>query len=108
MRDAEVVLVPSQWFEGLPLVILRSLSVGTPLLVSDIENFSEDVIGDGVGWSFETGDVRDLAGHLSMLAKYPERSAALRRAARTSYESRYSPQVDLVRLEDVYHELAGK
>lgn len=106
MRDAEVVLVPSQWFEGLPLVILRSLSVGTPLLVSDLENFSEDVVGDGVGWSFETGSTRDLARHLSILAKHPERSAALRSAARVSYESRYSPQVDLVRLENIYRDLS--
>lgn len=106
MRDAEVVLVPSQWFEGLPLVILRSLSVGTPLLVSDLENFSEDVVGDGVGWSFTTGDVSDLARHLSMIARDPERSAALRSAARASYESRYSPQVDLVRLETLYRELS--
>ena len=30
MRDAEAVLVPSEWYEGLPLVMLRSLAVGTP------------------------------------------------------------------------------
>lgn len=107
MRDAEVVLVPSQWYEGLPLVILRSLSVGTPLLVSDLENFSEDVIGDQVGWSFETGSVRDLAQHLSTIAARPERSEALRSRARRSYESRYSPTVDLERLETLYHDVSG-
>jgi len=107
MRDAEVVLVPSQWYEGLPLVILRSLAVGTPLLVSDLENFSEDVIADGVGWAFRTGDSDALAEQLTLVAKDPGRAAALRERARTSYLERYSPEVDLVRLEQVYRDVSG-
>ena len=107
MRQAEVVLVPSQWYEGLPLVILRSLAVGTPLLVSDLENFSQDIIGDGTGWAFPTGDANGLAAHLSSLAANRERAASLRLAARASYEARYSPTVDLARLEQVYAEVTG-
>lgn len=102
MRQAEVVVVPSQWYEGLPLVILRSLAVGTPLLVSDLENFSEDVVGDGTGWAFPTGDARGLAAQLALLGADPRRAAALRPVARASYEARYSPGVDLARLEQVY------
>ena len=107
MRDAEAVIVPSQWYEGLPLVILRSLAVGTPLLVSDLENISQDVLADGAGWSFRTGDSQNLARQLAVLAAEPERAAALRRAARDSYEARYSPTVDLVRLERVYTEVTA-
>ena len=102
MRDAEVVLVPSQWYEGLPLVILRSLAVGTPLLVSDLENFSQDVVADGTGWTFTVGDAASLADQLTMLAADPGRAASLRTAARSSYLERYSPEVDLARLERVY------
>jgi glycosyltransferase involved in cell wall biosynthesis len=107
MRDAEVVLVPSQWYEGLPLVILRSLAVGTPLLVSDLENISQDVLADGVGWAFKTGEPQDLARRLAMLAEEQGAAAALRAAARASYESRYSPAVNLARLERVYAEVVG-
>ena len=56
MGAAEVTVVPSQWYEGAPLVILRSLGVGTPVLVSDLENLSAEVLADGVGWAFRTGD----------------------------------------------------
>ena len=45
MAGAAATLVPSQWYEGLPLVILRSLSVGTPVLVSDLENISQSCLG---------------------------------------------------------------
>ncbi len=107
MRDAEVVLVPSEWYEGLPLVILRSLAVGTPLLVADLENFSEDVLADGVGWSFRTGDPASLAVELERIVAAPGRAAALREAARDSYERRYSPEVDLARLEQVYRDVTA-
>lgn len=107
MRRAEVVVVPSQWYEGLPLVILRSLAVGTPLLVSDLENFSQDVVADDVGWAFRTGDPDDLARHLSRIAASPAEAESRRTRARASYERRYSPQVDLDRLEAVYRDVIG-
>jgi glycosyltransferase involved in cell wall biosynthesis len=106
MRDAEVVVVPSQWYEGLPLVVLRSLAVGTPLLVSDLENLCEDVIADGVGWSFRMGDPDSLAEQLVAIARQPERSLELRQRARQTYLERYTPEVDLVRLERIYHEIS--
>ena len=60
MRAAEAVLVPSEWYEGLPLVMLRSLSVGTPVITSDLENFAEDVVADRVGETFPVGDAKAL------------------------------------------------
>jgi glycosyltransferase involved in cell wall biosynthesis len=107
MADAEAVLVPSQWYEGLPLVILRSLSVGTPVVVSGLENFSEDVIADDVGWAFPVGDAAALARVLARLVHDPGLAASRRGRARSSYEKRYSPAVDLARLEDVYRSVTG-
>lgn len=106
MREAEVVVLPSQWYEGLPLVILRSLSVGTPLVVSDLENFSEDVVADGVGVTFRTGDADDLAARLRDICADPTLMARLRPLARASYDTRYSPAADLKRLLAVYDDVA--
>ena len=105
MRAAEAVVVPSLWYEGLPLVILRSLAVGTPVLVSDLENICRDVLVDRAGWSFRTGDADDLARQLAALSANAGRAAALRPAARASYEARYSPVADLTRLEAIYEEV---
>lgn len=102
MGGAEAVVVPSEWYEGLPLVILRSLAVGTPVVVSDMETFSESVAADDVGWSFRVGDVEDLAKRLSALVADPELARSRRPAARGSYMRRYSPTQDLRRLETVY------
>ena len=64
-----------------------------------------DIIG--TGWAFPVGDVRGLADHLTRLGADPERATALRSAARASYETRYSPSVDLARLERVYSDVVA-
>ncbi len=106
MAAAEVTVVPSQWYEGAPLVILRSLGVGTPVLVSDLENLCTEVLADGVGWAFRTGSASDLTARLEQLRSHPAQAASMRPAARASYEARYSPTLDLARLEDVYRDVA--
>ncbi len=102
MGGAEAVLVPSEWYEGLPLVILRSLAVGTPVMVSDLENISAEVLADDAGDAFAVGDPQALARLIGGLADAPEVWSARRTNARGSYEVRYSPGADLGKLEAVY------
>lgn len=105
MGRAEAVVVPSRWYEGLPLVILRSLSVGTPVLAADLENFCEDLMADGAGVTFAVGDSASLAAQLQHIGARPSSMLTMRDAARRSYERRYAPEVDLKRLEGVYDRL---
>src|ERR687890_432467 len=102
MASAELVVVPSQWYEGAPLVILRSLGVGTPVLVSDLENLSTEVLEDRAGWTFKTGSSADLADKLTAFVTTPSSARDVRARARASYDQRYSPQQDIGRLEAVY------
>lgn len=106
MRDAALTVVPSEWYEGMPLVISRSLGVGTPVLVSDLENISEDVLADDAGWTFEVGSVESLAGALARLLADVKQLELGRPRARASYERRYSPAMNLSRLESVYAQAA--
>jgi glycosyltransferase involved in cell wall biosynthesis len=76
-------------------------------VVSGLENFSEDVIADDVGWAFPVGDAAALARVLARLVHDPGLAASRRGRARSSYEKRYSPAVDLARLEDVYRSVTG-
>jgi glycosyltransferase involved in cell wall biosynthesis len=106
IAGAEAVLVPSEWYEGLPLVILRSLAVGTPVVVSDLDNICEAVVEDEAGWAFRVRNVGSLAQRLAALAADSELARTRRTAARASYENRYSTDADLRRLEDIYRSLA--
>lgn len=102
MSGAEAVLVPSEWYEGLPLVILRSLAVGTPVIVSDLENISAELLEDDAGAAFAVGEPASLAQMLTGVAQQPESWQRRRALARKSYDQRYSPSADLRKLEAVY------
>lgn len=103
MGQAEAVLVPSEWYEGgPPLVVLRSLAVGTPVVVSDLENICADIVRDGSGWTFRVGDPQSLAETLCLLHADPSLAQSRRAVARDAYVERYSEEVDLKRLEEIY------
>ncbi|MBA3523546.1 MAG: glycosyltransferase [Geodermatophilaceae bacterium] len=107
MAGARAMIVPSEWYEGLPLVVLRSLSYGTPLVVSDLENICEDIVGDDTGVAFATGDAAALAAALSGIVTAPQVWADRRAVARQSYLDRYTPEVDLARLEQIYRDVTA-
>ncbi len=105
MAGARCMIVPSEWYEGLPLVVLRSLSHGTPLVVSDLENICEDVVADGAGVAFAVGNPVSLAATLSDLIADRGGWQSRRERARQSYVVRYTPSADLARLEAIYTEV---
>jgi glycosyltransferase involved in cell wall biosynthesis len=108
MGAAACVVVPSQWYEGQPLVVLRSLAVGTPLLVSDLENICEDVLRDGVGASFRTGDASSLSRALLSLESDPGTWEHRRSLARGVYERQYTEEVNLASLLTIYDDVVSE
>jgi len=105
MAAATCVAVPSEWYEaGQPLVTLRSLSVGTPVLVSDLENLCREVLDDDAGVSFRVGNPQSLAQELDRLMTDGGHLRGLRVRARASYLRRYSPGANLRMLETIYRE----
>jgi glycosyltransferase involved in cell wall biosynthesis len=102
MAGAEATLVPSEWYEGLPLTILQSLGAGTPVVVSDMPNLADEVGRHGAGIVFRAGDARSLGSVLASVARDPAALRALRGAARRAYTARYRPELDLERLVSLY------
>ncbi len=106
MGGAQCVVVPSEWYEaGVPMVALRSLSVGTPLVISDLENMCAEVLADDTGITFQVGSSASLAQALNELAVDHRRWRDRRRRARESYLLRYSPSDGLERLLAIYREV---
>jgi len=105
IAGARCLIVPSEWYEGLPLVVLRSLSYGTPLVVSDLENICEDVVADDAGVAFTVGDPASLATALGDVVADRQGWLSRRERARASYMKRYTPDADVARLESIYAEV---
>jgi glycosyltransferase involved in cell wall biosynthesis len=98
---ASFQVMPSEWYEGFPMVILEAYACGTPVLASRIGSLAE-IVADGVtGSTFTPGDAADLASRARALAD----SAALaemRRNARQEFEGKYTAERSFNRLMEIY------
>lgn len=90
--------------EALPMVILEAMSLGKPVLATDVGGVAEAVIDGktGVVLPVELGETLSLA--LCRLAADPEVVAAMGRAARVRYLERYSADRMADRYADVLRE----
>lgn len=99
MLSARALVIPSRWFEGLPMVLVEALSCGLPVVVSDHGALPETA--SQAGLTFAPGDRRDLArvlGKLEDNTLVDEKSAAALRI----YRERFSPGIGLAQLENIY------
>lgn len=99
MLAARALVLPSRWFEGLPMVLVEALSCGLPVIVPDHGALPE-VAGDA-GLVFTPSDPTDLARAITTLEEddlVESKSSAARRA----YEEHHSPAVGLVQLTNAY------
>jgi glycosyltransferase involved in cell wall biosynthesis len=103
LRELDLLVVPSVWFENQPLVILEALACGLPLLVSDLGGMAE-LVDEDRGWRFSTGDVSALGSRLGELIGDP-----------TPLDALYTTPADLPGLADqvtaieaVYHGLGDE
>lgn len=105
-RKANVVVVPSIWYDNSPVVIYESFKYGTPVIGSRIGGIPE-LIEDGYnGLLFEAGDVDELKEILENLIKNP---SELKRLEDGAFESvkKYDMNKHIRRLEELYKECLG-
>ncbi len=98
MKQAVAIVAPSQWFEGMPRVLVEAFAVGTPAIVSEIGSLSEMVRDGETGASVQPGDVDELAAAL----RVPSRFTSMREAVRAEYLMSYTAEANYERLNEIY------
>ena len=96
------LVLPSQWFEGLPLVLVESYARGTPVVAARIGSLAELVVPDRTGLQFRAGDASELAARVRELWADELRRGRLRRGARARFDEEYTAPRNLGLLLDVY------
>lgn len=66
-KNCQIYCLPS-YSEGLSKTLLEAASMGLPVVVSDIPGNTEAVINNKTGLIFKTGDAKDLAKKIKILA----------------------------------------
>jgi glycosyltransferase involved in cell wall biosynthesis len=102
MRGAALLVLPSEWYEGFPLVVSEAYASGTPIVASRIGGLPE-LIRDGVtGALFEPGDAAALAEVVAALWRRRAELASMRQACRAVFQTELSEGRNLEMLLEIY------
>jgi len=89
LRRTAAVVVPSEWFENCPLVVLEAYSRSIPVAASSIGGLPEIVNDESGSILFQSGSEQMMAEAISKLWREREKSGEMGIKARRAFENLY-------------------
>jgi glycosyltransferase involved in cell wall biosynthesis len=102
IASAEFLIIPSEWYEGFPMVIAESFACGTPVLASRIGSLDELVDDGATGKKFTAGDPEALASAARILLADKVGLRRMRRNARAYFDLHLTEQQNYIQLMNIY------
>jgi glycosyltransferase involved in cell wall biosynthesis len=102
LKRAAFLVLPSEWYEALPHVILEAYACGVPIIASRIGTLAEVIHDRRTGLLYKPGDQTDLASKVSWLMRHPEEGAKMGLAGRAEYEAKYTGHRNYQLLMEIY------
>lgn len=105
LAQMDLFVLPSLFGEGLPMVLLEAMAVGTPIIASQIDGM-EEVVQDGQqGLLVPPGNPQVLAQAIAHLLTHPDQAVRLSENARQRYMERYSDRAMTAGAAEVYRRI---
>ncbi|HPJ43461.1 MAG TPA: glycosyltransferase family 4 protein [Spirochaetota bacterium] len=105
--ESTFLVFPSTVYEGMPLTILEAMSVGTPVLATDLGPRKDIVLDGQTGLLYIPSNSEDFKNKVMQLVSRSDIATSMGIAARKEYERRYSPEINLRMLSDIYNSVLG-
>jgi glycosyltransferase involved in cell wall biosynthesis len=107
LKKSKGLIFSSEWMETFGMTIIEAFSTGTPSIAAKIGG-AEQLVEDGVnGLHYTPGNAAELAEKVQLLMQDPGMANELGRAARQSYEAKYTPEANYRLLIAIYEEAMG-
>ncbi|WP_417536722.1 glycosyltransferase family 4 protein [Methylophaga sp.] len=97
-------ILPSECFEGFPMVVREAFAFGTPSAVSNIGPLPSIVTKGVSGMIFEASDAASLISEVKAAWTEPGLLERLGAGARTEFEAKYTEDANYQQLHDIYKE----
>jgi glycosyltransferase involved in cell wall biosynthesis len=102
MKDASVLILPSTWYEGFPMIISEAFAVGLPVITSNLGSMSSIVDHQRTGLHFEPGNAAALVEAVRWWTTHPAEAAFMRTEARLEYETKYTAEENYTQMMNIY------
>lgn len=107
IRNALVVVVPSEWYENNPRTVLEAFSLGTSVIGANIGGIPELVLNNETGLVFEPGDIDDLKEKLIYCINNREKLFQMGKTAQGFVRGNFSSAQYYDKLMDIYRGVRG-
>lgn len=75
---AKALIIPSLWYEGFPMIIPESLSLGVPIIASKIGNLKY-IVKENIGYLFEPNNKEHLENIINLSFKDMENNNEIKK-----------------------------
>jgi glycosyltransferase involved in cell wall biosynthesis len=105
LKEMQIMVLPSQFGEGLPMVVLEAMAVGLPVIASKVEGIPEAIRDGQDGLLFTPNNPEELAGQIRQLVKNRSLWHEISHSAWQRQRSEFSDRSMAARIASVYDEL---
>jgi glycosyltransferase involved in cell wall biosynthesis len=102
MRRSAMLVMPSEWYEGLPMVLIEAMALARPVVSSDLGPRREVVVHGKTGLLYHPGDASDLRDKVRALIADPAQCVRMGAAARQRYLELYTAERHCETLVGIY------
>lgn len=96
ISNSKALILPTQWYEGFPMSIVESFSVGTPVICSELGN-SGSVVSEGItGCKFTADNINELIFAVN-------RCKGLCQSTLHEYNAKYTEELNYQMLRRIYN-----
>lgn len=108
LRSCMATIVPSEWYDNFPNVILESFAFGKPVVASRLGSLLETVEHGVTGLTFTPGNVDELIEATRTIADNPEAARRMGAEASARIDGPYSPEAHYSALMSLFKSLTDK
>lgn len=108
IRNALVVVVPSEWYENNPRTVLEAFSLGTPVIGARIGGIPELVLDNETGLTFEPEDIDDLKEKLMYCINNKGKVFDMGKTAQKFVRENFNSEKHYQRLFEIYQKAISK
>ena len=102
LSKSAFLIFPSTLYEGMPMTILEAMSLGVPVIATRLGPRQEIVKEDITGFLYENGNQQDLLNKVKLLINTKDLRKSLGKAAKAEFENKYTPEINLKHLIEIY------
>lgn len=108
IKKANVVIIPSEWYENYPVSVMEAFALGRPVIGARIGGIPEMVKDKETGLTFESGNVAELSKKIEYVMNNPDETIIWGQNARKFIEQEVNPERHYHQLMKIYNMAMSK